>query len=174
MAVLAFLRVFKGTAPKAAMEAKERAAGNKRRGELLAKYEKADEVARAWRKASEELGRSRAEGTRRKVAMTGTTEKPAFPNPLQLTLGEGSTAVAHFKDADGMHGIVFACGQPPRKIGDIFPGYDGPHKPVPGEFYLRFANVASAIVVLSALTEAIDGLMRFPPKPKPEIGKDSP
>lgn len=86
-----------------------------------------------------------------------------FPNPLQITIGTG-IIVRSFHDEDGGCGVLFQTTPLEGKTGELAPnGLPAiPHRPQPGELYLRFPTAASAVVALEALTRVICDLMGFP------------
>jgi hypothetical protein len=97
------------------------------------------------------------------------TNKKHFPNPLQLTVGT-SILVSHFIDEDGGSGVLFQLTDGEHKCGEIYPRERPtlPHKPQPGEVYLKFVTAGSAVIVLEALTQALIHLMGMPERKRGE------
>lgn len=87
----------------------------------------------------------------------------AFPNPLQLTV-DSHILVSQFEDSDGATGILFRQTGADHKTGDLYPDemLELPHRPEPGELYLRFRSTESAVVVLEALSQVLCHLSGFP------------
>ena len=84
----------------------------------------------------------------------------AILGPLEIQFGFGRVAVCGFRDKLGA-GVVFSdCGST-HNVGDkLKENRRSPHKPQKGEVYLHFANIKSLDVVLDAMIEAKQDLIK--------------
>ena len=79
-----------------------------------------------------------------------------FPNPLRIGMGEGRMCVGEYRLPDA-RGLLFRDTGEPHEVGAEAPELPAPHEPAPGEVYLEFSNVESAIVVRNMMQQLVDG-----------------
>ena len=97
------------------------------------------------------------------------TAKPQLPNPLQICFGQGRLACSTYRDGNEV-GIRIKDTGEPHKVGDILPTEASPHQPEPGEIYLNFPTMESAIVILDCVTDCLRQLAGFPAMDRTEPG----
>lgn len=86
--------------------------------------------------------------------MATEMEKRFFPNPLQLTLGDGCVAISAFSSPEG-HGVLFQECNEPHEIGSRLEDLAELPSPL-GELYITCKTKASALVFLRQVQRMVD------------------
>jgi hypothetical protein len=87
--------------------------------------------------------------------MVKEMEKRFFPNPLQLTLGDGCVAISAYSSPEG-HGVLFQECKEPHEIGSPLEDLAELHDPQSDELYITCKSKASALVLLKQVQRMVD------------------